>query len=186
MKCFFFNLAQNGQGFKNIISTNFDLFGGTIWHRARSASPPVRTHRLNLSLPTPQHPSPYPASSHIPKTQNNCVARGEEREEGKRPFATTSASPPRKFPLLQKQNLFTKRKSIQKKRPSNQKKSNSLQKRKTQFLLFILYLFQHLLSPLNLTLLILRKNNIQNNSKYRCRYNTGTTEDQADSLRQMC
>ena len=149
MKCFFFNLAQNGQGFKNIISTNFDLFGGTIWHRARSASPPVRTHRLNLSLPTPQHPSPYPASSHIPKTQNNCVARGEEREEGKRPFATTSASPPRKFPLLQKQNLFTKRKSIQKKRPSNQKSPTVSKKEKLNFyyLFFIIYSLPSPASP---------------------------------------
>lgn len=137
MKCFFFNLAQNGQGFKNIISTNFDLFGGTIWHRARSASPPVRTHRLNLSLPTPQHPSPYPASSHIPKTQNNCVARGEEREEGKRLFATTSVSPPRKFPLLQKQNLFTKRKSIQKKETIKPKKVQQSPKKKNS--IFILY-----------------------------------------------
>ena len=145
MKCFFFNLAQNGQGFKNIISTNFDLFGGTIWHRARSASPPVRTHRLNLSLPTPQHPSPYPASSHIPKTQNNCVARGEEREEGKRLFATTSASPPRKFPLLQKQNLFTKRKSIQKKETIKPKKVQQSPKKKNS--IFIIYSLPFPASP---------------------------------------
>ena len=147
MKCFFFNLAQNGQGFKNIISTNFDLFGGTIWHRARSASPPVRTHRLNLSLPTPQHPSPYPASSHIPKTQNNCVARGESARRG------NGFSQLRVLPLLANFHCFKSRTFSQKenrykkKRPSNQKKSNSLQKRKTQFLFFIIYSLPFPASP---------------------------------------
>ena len=68
-------------------------------------------------------------------------------------------------------------------------KSNSLKKEKNSFysytFLFILNFFKHLLSSLNLTLLILRKNNIKNNSKHCCRNNTGTAEDQADRLWQM-
>lgn len=120
--------------FRQILTSSVELFG--IGHEA-PRRPSAHPTRLNLSLPTPQHPSPYPASSHIPKTQNNCVARGEEREEGKRLFATTSASPPRKFPLLQKQNLFTKRKSIQKKETIKPKKVQQSPKKKNS--IFILY-----------------------------------------------
>ena len=130
--------------FRQILTSSVELFG--IGHEA-PRRPSAHPTRLNLSLPTPQHPSPYPASSHIPKTQNNCVARGEEREEGKRPFATTSASPPRKFPLLQKQNLFTKKKIDTKKRDHQPNKSPTVSKKEKLHFYYLFFIIYSLPSP---------------------------------------
>ena len=50
--------------------------------------------RHSVSYPIPQHPSPRQYLNTSPQPTVICVAGGEEREEGKWPFATTNASPP--------------------------------------------------------------------------------------------
>ena len=145
----------------------------------RSAQPPL--------LDTPESRT---LSEHSHPLQHRTAAwpGGEEREKGRRP------SQLRVLPLLANYRLpkgrtFIPKIKNYKKRDRQTNQVQQSQKRKNSFysytFLFILNFLQHLLSSFNLTLLILRKNNIKNNSKHRCRNNTGTAEDQADRLWQM-
>ena len=137
----------------------------------------------------PRHPRIlHPVRTFTPPQRRTAAwPGGEEREKGRRP------SQLRVLPLLANYRLpkgrtFIPKIKNYKKRDRQTNKVQQSQKRKKLFLflhLFILNFLQHLLSSFNLTLLILRKNNIKNNSKHRCRNNTGTAEDQADRLWQM-
>ena len=62
--------------------------------------------RHSVSDPIPQHPSPRQYLNTSPHPTVICVAGGEEREEGKWPFATTNASPPRNFLSFEKRKNF--------------------------------------------------------------------------------
>ena len=62
--------------------------------------------RHSVSYPIPQHPSPRQYLNTSPQPTVICVAGGEEREEGKWPFATTNASPPRNFLSFEKRKNF--------------------------------------------------------------------------------
>ena len=135
MKCFFFNLAQNGQGFKNIISTNFDLFGGTIWHKAvyegkahrvsearphTSAQP---SHSQYRSIQTPLSIFPRPHSAAQRRGQRGGARGGETAFRNYECFPSSQISTASKAePFSSKKIKSTKKETINQKGPTVSKK----------------------------------------------------------------